>query len=194
MAGVFVGCPSAQKSVIRRDEVVEVCGAGEACSPETADDAAKVTLRNSPFGCAAGRRGSVRFLLEDQDIVTLSPGQSREFKLPRGIAEFVVEEGGERVAQRVVVDGPRPHEVLAGCGISSFAHMALRPLAIVRENGASGCAAVRVRASGLEFEVGGGEAQTLFVPAGQHVLKIGDSTQTVYVGSEGAVVEGPRCE
>lgn len=189
-----VGCPSAQSVVIRPNEVVEVCKPGEACEPRDFDEGATVTLRNSAFGCAAGRRGVVTFSLENQDIAALAPGQSRDFQVPRGVAEFIFEEGAEKVSKRVVVEGAGPYEVLAGCGLQSFAHMALRPLAIVRESGATGCAPVKVRASGLEFEVGGGEAQTLFVPAGQHVLKIGDSTQTVSVGAEGAVVEAPRCQ
>jgi hypothetical protein len=171
-----------------RDVVAETCGGD--CPVEDAHR--RVTLRNSAFGCAAGRRGAASFLLENQVIATLAPGASKVVLMPHGVAEFVVEDAGGRASKVVEVGDRGPLEVVAGCLLSRFDGMSLRPLAVVVPV-ASGCQGVKVRAGGLEFQLDEGEVQTLFVPAGQHVIRAGGQAQTVTVGPAGAIVEVPLC-
>ncbi len=172
------------------------------CAPEGTHEA--VELRHHLAGCEAGLRGPVTFWYMGEALATLAPGESKTFRLPRGDIEIAITTGSATPptdapdVRSFGLFGSGPVKVEVGCAPTAFLDAGLMPL-VVRgpraspgPNGTS-CPAARIRAGGLDFQVGPSQVRTLFLPVGEHIVRIDGQSQTVRVGAEGASVSAPGC-
>lgn len=164
------------------------------CRPE--DSHERVELINHLAGCVPGPRGKATFSRGDEVLAELAPGQKKSVRLPRGDTTVTVRrvdatgaELTEEVHLSLAGKGPVPVEV--GCPAGRFATSGLAPLVLWGPS--SSCPPVRVRASGLDFELGPGVSWTLLVPLGDHVVRFGSVSQTVTVPALGAQLSAPSC-
>lgn len=156
-----------------------------------------VELVNHFAGCRAGPRGAATFKLGAETLATLAPGERKIFMLPRGDVSLTIVDGERSETRELSLEGTGPLVIEVGCAPGTPGADGLRPLVLL--GAPLACAAdappVRVRAGGLELEVGPGQAHTVFVPRGSHLVKVGGATRTVDVGADGAVVPlGAPCE
>lgn len=176
------------------DPLCEVAKDDPRCRPEATHE--RVELINHLAGCVPGPRGKASFSLGDEVLAELAPGQKKSVRLPRGDTTVTirrVDTTGAELTEEVHLSlagaGPVPVEV--GCPASRFAASGLAPL--VLWGPAATCPPVRVRASGLDFELGTGVSWTLLVPFGDHVVRFGSVSQTVTVTALGAQLSAPPC-
>lgn len=172
------------------------------CAPEGTHEA--VELRHHLAGCEAGLRGPVTFWFAGEALATLAPGESKTFRLPRGDVEIAITTGvettpaGTEDVRSFGLYGSGPLKVEVGCAPTAFRDAGLKPLVVrgPRESPGSphaSCPAARIRAGGLDFEVGPAQVRTLFLPVGEHIVRIDGQSQTVRIGPEGASVSVPGC-
>jgi hypothetical protein len=197
-ASCLIGCPATTQRVdpdelgpSLGDAACELTKDDPRCRPESSHE--RVGLRNHLAGCEPGPRGKASFIIGDEVLAELAPGEQRSVRLSRGDVTVTV-----RVAPRESVEttalslgGAGPVAVETGCAAGRFAGSGLAPLVLRGPEGA--CPAVRVRASGLDFDLGPGLTWTLLVPHGEHVVRFGGVAQTVSVGAEGALLAAPGC-
>jgi len=171
------------------------------CAPEGTHEA--VELRHHLAGCEAGLRGPVTFWYLGEALATLAPGESKTFRLPRGDIEIAITDvetppTGTQDVRSFGLFGSGPVKVEVGCAPTVFRDAGLMPL-VVRGPRASpepdspSCPAARIRAGGLDFQVGPSQVRTLFLPVGDHIIRIDGQSQTVRIGAEGASVSAPGC-
>lgn len=164
------------------------------CRPETTHQ--RVELINHLAGCEPGPRGKATFSLGDEVLAELAPGQRKSLRLPRGDTTVTIRRvdasGAEQLEQvQLSLAGSGPVPVELGCPASRFAASGLAPL--VLWGPAATCPPVRVRASGLDFELGSGMSWTLLVPLGDHIVRFGSVSHTVSVSALGATLSAPAC-
>jgi len=141
-----------------------------ACAPTPTHQ--QVELVNHLAGCRAGLRGPAEFRLGDQLLVTLRPGERKTFNLPRGDVELTIIDSGKSETRALSLAGSGPVSVELGCGPQAFT-AGLQPLVLEGAHGT--CTSnepIKVRAGGLDVEVGPNQVQTLFLPRGSHIVKI----------------------
>lgn len=207
LSALLVGCPASAPRVGPGpngtdpiallgpdDPVCEAAKDDPRCRPEATHE--RVELIHHLAGCVPGPRGKATFLLGDELLAELAPGQKKSVRLPRGDTTLTIRRidgtGAEQLEQvNLSLGGSGPVPVEVGCPASHFASSGLAPLVLWGPAGA--CPPVRVRASGLDFELGSGVSWTLLVPVGDHIVRFGAVSQTVTVSSLGATLSAPSC-
>jgi hypothetical protein len=157
-----------------------------ACASDETHEA--VELVHHRAGCRAGLRGPATFRVGEQLLATLRPGERKSLRLPRGDVELIVDADGRRETRALSLAGAGPVVVELGCGPERFLARGLQPLLIEGPRGGCADAPVPVRAGGLVLAVGPDQVQTLFLPRGSHVVKVGGIERTVELGEGGAIV------
>lgn len=204
VSAFLMGCPASTPRVVGGSGPHDLLEPGDAVCEEAKDDPRcrpeatheRVELINHLAGCRPGPRGKATFLLGDEVLAELSPGQKKSVRLPRGDTSLTVKspnpDGTDHVELvHLSLGGKGPVPVEVGCPAGRFASSGLSPL--VLWGPAASCPPSRVRASGLDFELGAGLSWTLLVPLGDHVVKFGTTSQTVSVGPLGASLTAPAC-
>lgn len=162
-----------------------------ACAPTPTHE--PVVLVSHLAGCRAGQRGPAEFRLGDQLLTTLRPGERKAFNLPRGDVELTILDNGKTETRALSLQGSGPVVIELGCGPEVFT-AGLQPLVLEGAHGA--CTindAIKVRAGGLDLEVGPGQFQTLFLPRGSHIVRVAGVDRTVELGAGGAFVPLSDC-
>ncbi len=162
-----------------------------ACAPTPTHE--PVELVNHLAGCRAGLRGPAELRLGDQLLAILRPGERKTFSLPRGDIELTIIDNGRTETRALSLAGSGPVVVELGCGPESFG-AGLQPLVLEGAHGrCTSTDAIKVRAGGLDLEVGPGQVQTLFLPRGSHIVKVGGVGRTIELGDAGARVPLSDC-
>lgn len=194
----LAGCPAASPYLVT-GEPGPVFGAAACehakddprCRPESTHE--RVELTHHLAGCEPGPRGRATFTLGDEVLAELAPGDHKSVRLPRGDVSVGVKveplDTVELHALSLGGAGPVPLEV--GCAAANFVTSGLAPL--VLRGPQAPCPSVRVRASGLDFELRPGLTWTLLVPHGEHVVRFDGASQAVAVGVNGAELVVPAC-
>lgn len=162
-----------------------------ACAPTPTHE--PVELVNHLAGCRAGLRGPAEFRLGDQLLATLRPGERKTFNLPRGDLELTIIDNGKTEVRALSLAGSGPISIELGCGPQAFT-AGLQPL--VLEGAYGTCTSndpIKVRAGGLDVEVGPNQVQTLFLPRGSHIVKVAGVERTIELGEGGAFVALSDC-
>lgn len=163
-----------------------------ACAPKVSH--APVHIVHHLAGCGPGLHGPAEVRLGDQPLLFLKPGEDKKVNLPRGDVALTIVRDGVSEAHPLMLAGEEPLEIELGCDPASFAG-GLQPLLLEGPTGAcGGDQPVRVRAGGLELEIGRDQVQTLLLPVGNHLLRIAGDERIVELGPGGARVEvAPPC-
>jgi hypothetical protein len=195
----LMACASAAPAPVPAEPVLDLerlC-AGDAEDPKGERDPAcaparthePVEIEHHLAACAPGLHGPAEIRLGDQLLVRLRPGESKAMNLPRGDTTLTIVRDGASETRTFMLAGPGPLLIELGCDPRSFTG-GLQPLLIEGPHDACGGGdePVRVRAGGLNLEIGRDQVQTLLLPRGDHVVKIAGDERTVEIRDGGARV------